>query len=68
MSDYPLLERRNAIFQSEGGPRLNLSNLHQSFTEWERFCWYCVSVTFPYDEFGAHPEKVEQFLGVLGQQ
>jgi hypothetical protein len=50
------------LVNTEGGPRVSLSLLHQAFGPHERARWYRLSVEIPHDEFGILPEFVEEFL------
>lgn len=59
---HSTLAHLNLLTETEGGVRVNLSALHMNFTQRERCRWYSLSTPIPYDQFGALPDAVEEFL------
>lgn len=59
---FPNCEDRQVLYPTEGGPRVHLSMLHQSFSQSERSRWYRQSLNYETDQFGTLPAKVEAFL------
>ena len=62
MPFYPNCKKRNVLLTTEGGLRVNLSKLHQTFSLAERSRWYRQSISYEADEYGLQPAQVEVFL------